>query len=121
MQQFFWSPTFASHHQMQQLQAQQYQSMQPPQAAAAVEFVNRQLPTGGEYNLVNYPPPQVIDMSEQKGGPPAAHYMTATPGGLFIPPMTHVPSHVEGAGTNQSQTPRQRNRSLAIPIIPPKE
>ena len=117
MQQFFWSQSLTSQHQLQQLQAQQYQHIQPPQAAATVEYVNRQLPTGGEYNLVNFPPTQVMDMAEQKGGPPAAHYMTAPTGGLFIPPMAHIPSHVGEAGTNQSQTPRQRN---AIPIIPPK-
>ena len=117
MQQYFWSQTLTSQHQLQQLQAQQYQHMQPPQAAATVEFVNRQLPTGGEYNLVNFPPTQVMDMAEQKGGAPAAHYMAASPGGLFIPPMTHIPSHVGETGTNQSQAPRQRN---AIPIVHPK-
>lgn len=60
-----------------------------------------------------------MEMPDQKGGPPGAQYVGASSGGLFIPPMTRVP-HIDEQGMNQSQAPRQRNRSLAIPIVPPK-
>ena len=89
------------------------------------DFMNRQF-AAGEYNLVNFSPQsQGMGMPDQKGvgGSPGVpmEYVGAPPGGLFIPPMAHahVP-HVEEELVSQPPPTRQRNRSQAIPIVPPK-
>ena len=122
MQQFFWSQNMM---QMQQqaavaaAAAQGYvphlQQQQPGTATGATGHVPSTADfTGaaeGDYNMA--------------GGAAAAQYLQmASTGGLFIPPMAHIPSthhhHMpEETDTSQhsQQTPR---RSLAIPIVPPK-
>jgi hypothetical protein len=120
MQQFFWS-------QQNMLQMQQHQMHAAAVAVAAQGYHIQPQPaagggggggisatpgfagTEGDYNVAN------------AGGAGGQYVQMAPPGGLFIPPMTHIPSphdHNLAEETDTSQTPR---RSLAIPIVPPKE
>ena len=119
MQQFFWS-------QQNMLQMQQHQMHAAAVAVAAQGYHIQPQPaagggggggvsatpgfagTEGDYNVAN------------AGGAGGQYVQMAPPGGLFIPPMTHIPSphdHHLAEETDTSQTPR---RSLAIPIVPPK-
>ena len=140
MQQFFWSQTMASQQiqmqHIQQLQAQGYlhhqhhqHHQQPPQPGVGGGGGGREMesgtaPTTNYYAAAPPPPallPQPVTMDQKGGGSGGGtQYMQTAPssGGLFIPPMTHVPPPDEPS-TNQSQTPITR-RSLAIPIVPPK-
>ena len=126
MQQFFWSQNM--------LQMQQQQQMQAAAAAAAAaaqsyhahhhHLQQQQGPatTSGEIQ-----PPADIPGREGEynlpGGAGVQQYVQVAPpqtGGLFIPPVSHVPPpHLgeERDSAQQSQTPR---RSLAIPIVSPK-
>jgi hypothetical protein len=109
MQQFFWS-------QQNMLQMQQHQMHAAAVAAAAQGYHIQPQPAGGggggaegDYNVAT------------AGGAGGQYVQMAPPGGLFFPPMTHTPSphdHHLAEETDSSQTPR---RSLAIPIVPPKE
>ena len=122
MQQFFWSQNMLQMQHQQQMHAaavaataQGYHHLQQtPTAAGGAAVSATPSFTGGEgeYN-----------MAAAAGGAGAQYHvqMGLPPGGLFIPPMAHIPSphhhHHMGEETDASQSPR---RSLAIPIVPPK-
>ena len=114
MQHFFWLQSLSLQQQQSHQQAQaQAQAQAPPMAG----FMNGPFANVGEYNLVSIPVQQHVLAPGQKSGP-GMEYMSGAAEGLFIPPMVHVP-HAEEGG-RASSPPTQRNRSQAIPIVPPK-
>ena len=108
MQQFFWMQSIAA------IQAQQIQQQQQP--GPAPEYISRPF-NAGDFNVVNFPAQQsgfAVHGQKQDGG--GGMEFVGAPPGLFIPPVTQLPLAEE----EENRSPRPKNRSQAIPIVPPK-